>query len=91
MLRLLNAAGVVVVFTPDGRVALDISDCSSIVAVAVWGIETKELTVTGTAVGMLAWTVEVATVFASRMSTFMSSSVLKSSSSQMQTLKEYML
>lgn len=67
----------VVFITPDGRVAVDISDCAAavVVVIAVLGQETKDFTFgcsEGTEVGMVAWTV-------ARMSTFMSSSVLRSS------------
>ena len=78
--RLLNTAGVVVVFSPDCKVAVDISNCSSIVVtVAVWGLETKDFTVTGTEEGLVAWTVAVAAVVELIISTLSSSSVLKSS------------
>ena len=68
---------VVVFITPDGRVAVDISDCAAavVVVLVVLGQETKDFTFgcsEGTEVGMVAWTV-------ARMSTFMSSSVLRSS------------
>lgn len=71
--RLLNAG--VVVLTPDGTVAVDVSDCR-------FGC------CEGTEVGMAAWTVEAAAVIELRKSTLMLSSVLKSSSSQMQKLQE---
>ena len=67
----------VVFITPDGRVAVDISDCAAavVVVIAVLGQETKDFTFgcsEGTEVGLVAWSV-------ARMSTFMSSSVLRSS------------
>ena len=73
--RLLNTAGVVVVFSPDCRVAVDISDCcSTVVAVAVWGLET----VTGTEEGLVTWTWTAAAADWI-ISSLTSSSVLKSS------------
>ena len=67
----------VVFITPDGRVAVDISDCAAavVVVIAVLGQETKDFSFgccEGTEVGLVACTV-------ARMSTFMSSSVLRSS------------
>ena len=77
--RLLNTAGVVVVFSPDCGVAVDISDCcSTVVAVAVCGLET----VTGTEEGLVTWTIAAAGIAAAAdwiISSLTSSSVLKSS------------
>ena len=74
---------VIVAVTPDGKVAVDISEGSS---VDVWRLETndKDFTVTfgcceGKEVGMVAWTVGAAALVESKISTFTSSCVLKSS------------
>ena len=74
---------VIVAVTPDGKVAVDISEGSS---VAVWRLETsdKDFTVTfgcceGKEVGMVVWTVGTAALVEPKISTFTSSCVLKSS------------